>query len=138
MEQQTLQERLGSLMTAPAVTIRATATLRHAAEVMAEELVGLLVVRDPRGILGVLSERDLVQALADGADPDRDRVSDVMSDRPITFDADATLRQAAEAMLTGSIRHLVVPAGDEVGVVSMRDVLAWAVAALPPGDGDGA
>lgn len=130
MGRSVLQDEVETLAATSVATIRGSVTLRRAAEVMAEELVGLLVVTGPDRVLGVLSERDLVQALADGADPDGDRVTDVMSYRPVTMDGHGTVLDAAGTMVSGSIRHLLVRVDDEVRVVSMRDVVQALLGAL--------
>lgn len=113
-----------SLTGAPVATISPTATLRDAAESMVSDGVGLLVVVDPRGIAGVISERDIVSAVADGADLDLERVRDRTSDDLVTVDEGATITDAAATMATAEIRHLAVSRdGEVVAVISIRDVV---------------
>jgi CBS domain-containing protein len=64
------------------------ATLREVAVVLTEGEVGLLAVSGPEGMLGVISERDIAAASADGADPDEVWASDVMTDQPLCVDQD--------------------------------------------------
>lgn len=117
------------LVTGPVATIAPTATLRRAAEQLTTNQLGLLVVVGTEGTRGVISERDLVRALADDLDVDVERVGDLVSDRPVEVPRDAPLREAAAAMLDAEVRHLlVVDRGTVVGVVSVRDVLAALVA----------
>lgn len=105
-------------------TIEPTATLREAAEQLAADGLGLLVVVGPRGPRGVLSERDVVAALAEGGDPDVERVGDRASDQPVEVARTTGLHEAARAMLAAEVRHLVLTdRGDPTGVVSVRDVL---------------
>ena len=100
-------------------------TLRACARVMAEESIGAVLVRGPHGPAGVLTERDVVSALAEGAHPDRVRARDFM-----TADIDGvpemtTIVEAAREMLRNEIRHLAVTRdGQTVGLISQRDVLA--------------
>lgn len=116
---------VSTIVATPVATIRPTATLRDAALALAENGVGLLVVVDARGVLGVLSERDVVSAIADGTDLDEERVRDRTSLDLVHVAHDDTVLRAAEVMSAAEVRHLAVTDGPEViGVVSMRDVLA--------------
>lgn len=101
------------------------ASLRAVAETMAEESIGAVLVRAPHGPAGIVSERDVLLALADGAHPSRERARDVMTADLAVVPSTATVREAAKAMLAYEIRHLGVTTDEMViGIVSMRDVLA--------------
>ncbi|MCB1014284.1 MAG: CBS domain-containing protein [Acidimicrobiales bacterium] len=116
---------LSDLVQRGAVTIPPSATLRDAAVVMAREEVGVVVVVSDGRAAGVLSERDVVRAVAEGDDVDDGRAGDVMAMELVTASVDDRVADAAEGMLAGNIRHLPVVDGDKVvGVVSIRDVLA--------------
>lgn len=116
------------------VTVRATTTLRGAAMVLADECTGTALVVDATGVNGIVSERDLVGGLADGCDPDQDRVQQVMTDQLATVDAGATAGDALALMAAHDIRHLVVTrAGEPVGVISNRDLLKLAASRLVAG-----
>jgi CBS domain-containing protein len=100
-------------------------TLRDAARFMGRRGVGAAVVMDPEQPgPGIVTERDILLALSEGQDPDRERVGDHLSEN-LTFAApDWSLERAAAAMVRGSFRHLVVVEGGEtVGVLSMRDIV---------------
>jgi CBS domain-containing protein len=78
----------------------------------------------------VLSERDIVAALAEGADPDRDRARDFMTPDIASVAPTATILEARERMVENVIRHLLVSKGETtMGLVSMRDILATVPAA---------
>jgi CBS domain-containing protein len=100
-------------------------TLREAARLMTEKSVGAGVVIDeeypgPR----VISERDILNSLGRGEDPDAERVGDHMSDTLICAAPDWSLERAAMEMSKRHIRHLVVvESGELVGVLSMRDIV---------------
>jgi CBS domain-containing protein len=100
-------------------------TLREAARLMTEKSVGAAVVIDdqypgPR----VISERDLLNSLGAGEDPDSERVSDHLSDTLIAAAPDWSLERAALEMSRRHIRHLVViDAGELIGILSMRDIV---------------
>lgn len=115
-------------MTRTVVTVGPEHSLREAARQMAERGVGAAVVMDPEQQgPGILTERDLLKAIGTGKDPDVEQVGDHLSDK-LTFAApDWSLEQAAEAMVRGRFRHLVViQAGETVGILSMRDIVrSW-------------
>jgi CBS domain-containing protein len=100
-------------------------TLRQAAEQMARRNVGAAVVMDPEGEgPGILTERDLLQSVAQGQDPAEERVGDHLTSDSVSAAPDWSLEAAAAAMIRGGFRHLlVIDAGETVGIVSMRDIV---------------
>lgn len=116
---------IDSVMRSRVVSIEKDATLRSAATLLRENDVGTLAIMDGVGISGILSERDIVRSLADGADPDAVQVAQVMSREPRYLTAGEDLESAARTMLAVGIRHLpVVDEGEVVGIVSIRDLMA--------------
>jgi CBS domain-containing protein len=116
---------IGTMVSTPVATVRPTATLREAARLLAADRVGLLVVIDHRGVRGVLSERDLVTAIADGEDVEVERVADYLVDDLVTVDEKVSVEEAARTMSEAELRHLTVAReGEVIGVVSIRDVVA--------------
>jgi CBS domain-containing protein len=112
-------------MSSVILTVGPGHTLRDAARAMSERKVGAAVVIDPdQPGPGIITERDLLESLGQGQDPDRELVSDHLSSN-LTFAAsDWSLERAAEAMVRGGFRHLVVVDGAEtVGILSMRDIV---------------
>ena len=107
------------------LTVGPSHSLRDAARAMAEKGVGAAVVVDPEQPgPGILTERDVLESVGAGQSPDQEKVSDHLS-RNLTF-AEPTwsLEYAAEAMVRGKFRHLVVvDGGDLIGVLSMRDIV---------------
>lgn len=104
-------------------------TLRHAAECMTERRVGAAVVSDPDGAgPGIITERDVLRALAAGLDVDAELVGDHASTDVVYAAPEWSLDDAAAAMVEGGFRHLVVMRGSELaGVISVRDISrAWA------------
>jgi CBS domain-containing protein len=100
-------------------------TLREAASAMSARRVGAAVVVDPDAPgPGVITERDILQSVGAGQDPDKELVADHLTSR-LTFAApDWSLEQAAVAMVRGGFRHLVVVEGGELaGMLSMRDIV---------------
>jgi CBS domain-containing protein len=112
-------------MSSVVLTVNPGHSLREAACLMAERRVGAAVVIDAEQPgPGIVTERDLLQSIADGKDPDRERVGEHLSS-DLTFAApDWSLERAAEAMVGGGFRHLVVVEGGEMaGILSMRDIV---------------
>lgn len=113
-----------TVMRSPVVTVEGDASLRKAAVALRDADVGTLAVMDGRAIVGVVSERDVTRALADGADPDEVWVADVMSPDPRYATTGDHVVTARDVMLAAGVRHLpVLEDGELVGIVSMRDLL---------------
>lgn len=123
------------------VTIRMTETCMVAARLLRSENIGVLVVKDSCGtegdvILGVLSERDILQAVVDhGAVAFAMPISSVMTQDVVSYQSNDTVDRALNIMREFHIRHLPVLHGEAlVGVISIRDMLSLAVAAGPLGN----
>ncbi len=118
-----MQVRVG--MSSVVLTVNPGHTLREAAKAMAARGVGAAVVIDlEQPGPGILTERDLLQSLGSGEDPDTEKVADHLS-ADLTFASpEWSLERAAEAMVRGGFRHMVVVDGGEMaGVLSMRDIV---------------
>jgi CBS domain-containing protein len=121
------------VMTQATVTESAADSLRSAAERMWREQTGSLLITGDGQLTGIITERDVLRAVALGADPDRSSVDEVMTAQPFTVPPEMPLQEAAREMAVRWIRHLPVVAGGRLlGVVSMRDVTG-VFAALAPG-----
>jgi CBS domain-containing protein len=105
-------------------SISPTASLLDAVKELVAGGVGLLVVGTPESVQGVLSERDVVRAIAAGRDPAATPVADVARSGLVWCEPTATVAEVATLMMTEYVRHVLVGAGDQlVGVVSARDLL---------------
>lgn len=107
------------------VTVGPGHTLREAARRMTRADVGAAVVIDPDGEgPAIFTERDLLHACGAGDDLDTDLVEEHLTQRLTYADADWSLERAAEQMVSGRYRHVVVLDGSEVvGILSMRDIV---------------
>jgi CBS domain-containing protein len=108
------------------LTIEPTANLAAAAKLLAERKIGALVVTGPdRRVIGIVSERDIVQELAaHGAAAFDLPLTDVMTRKVMTCSASDTIISVMERMTAGKFRHLpVVDQGRLVGIVSIGDVV---------------
>jgi CBS domain-containing protein len=120
------------------LTVGPSHSLRDAARLMAEKGVGAAVVVDPEQPgPGILTERDVLDSVGAGQSPDQEMVADHLSSNLTFAEPSWSLEYAAEAMVRGGFRHLVVvDGGDLIGVLSMRDIVrCWvtdgATSAMP-------
>ena len=99
-------------------------TLGEVAERMTNANIGAVIVRDHGRLIGILTERDMLRAMAARVHTSDARVRVWMTEDPITAPADMTLEDAAQVMLDNGFRHLPVVDGETIlGVVSLRRVL---------------
>jgi CBS domain-containing protein len=112
-------------MTKPVLIIGPEHTLRQAARLMAARRIGSAIVIDPDSSgVGIITERDVLNAVGGGLDPDTERTSSHITWDVVYAGPDWTLEEAASAMARGGFRHLVVLEGDDVlGVISVRDIM---------------
>jgi CBS domain-containing protein len=118
-----MQVRTG--MSQRVLTVNPGLSLRDAAVAMARRLVGAAVVIDPEQPgPGIVTERDILHSIGAGQDPDSELVADHLSSDLTFASPDWSLERAAEAMVRGGFRHLVVvDGGNMVGILSMRDIV---------------
>jgi CBS domain-containing protein len=111
------------VMTQATVTESQQDSLRSAAERMWRQQTGSLLITEGGQLAGIITERDVLRAIAFGADPDKTSVDEAMTAEVYTVAPDMQLQDAAREMAARWIRHLpVVEDGQLLGVVSMRDV----------------
>jgi CBS domain-containing protein len=112
-------------MSKAVLTVGAGHTLRQTAELMSSRKTGSAVVVDPDGSgVGIVTERDILNALGNGLDPDTEYTASHITWDVVYAGPSWTLDEAAAAMIRGGFRHLVVMEDDEVlGVISVRDIV---------------
>jgi CBS domain-containing protein len=112
-------------MSGVVLTVNPGHSLRDAARSMAERGVGAAVVLDPEQPgPGIITERDILLSIGAGQSADSEKVADHLSSNLVFAAPDWSLERAAEAMVRGRFRHLVVVDGGElVGVLSIRDIV---------------
>lgn len=119
-------------MTRSLLTVAAEATLGEAAASMAERGVGAVVVLEGDSIAAILTERDVLKAVAAGQDGSA-AISDWMTRHPDTIEPEDTTDHAASLMIHGGFRHLpVVEDGKVVGILSIRDLMKLALEDVAP------
>jgi len=100
-------------------------TLRDAAHSMVGQGVGAVVVLGPDGPTSIVTEKDIVRALANEADPDSVWTADVASDPLVALESASTIAEATRLMVKDRIRYIPTKAhGEVVGLVTVDDILA--------------
>jgi CBS domain-containing protein len=104
------------------LTAERSTKLVDAADAMTRRHVGAMLVLEGDRLIGVITERDVLRAVASG--DTSGNVSDWMTSHPETVEPDETTQQAGVVMIHGGFRHLpVVDGGKPVGIVSIRDLM---------------
>lgn len=112
-------------MSSMVLTVGPGHTLRNASKAMSLRRVGAAVVLDPDAAgPGILTERDVLDSVGQGQDPDVEVVGDHLTTNVVYASPDWSLEEAAVAMVRGGFRHLIVmEAGEIIGILSVRDVV---------------
>ena len=106
------------------LTIEPDSTLRRAAKTMIDRGVGCAVVVDKEKVAGIVTERDLLRAVAANQRVDDTKVEDVMTREVVSGEPGWDILRAVSTMTEGGFRHLLVMEMDEpVGIVSLRDLM---------------
>ena len=119
------------VMTSAVLFVGPTHTIRQVAQAMRSRHVGAAVVMDPDANgPGILTERDVLECVAAGQDPDVELAADHLTPEAVVAMPDWDLDKAAAAMVAGRFRHLIICDNSEVvGVLSVRDIVrAWSQA----------
>jgi CBS domain-containing protein len=117
---------LTRIATRPAASTYLKATVQEVCQSLRDKKVGALTVIDEGRLVGIISERDIVvRVVAEGRDPGRTLVSEVMTSPVRTVKEDISTREALEIMHEGRFRHLplVDAAGGVIGMLSVRHLL---------------
>lgn len=115
---------VSAIMSWPVATIDHDATLEAAAEALAADDIGVLLVLREGDPAGIVSERDVVAHVAAGADLTHLSVGEVMAGDLVTVQAETSVLAAARSMIEADVRHLPVLQGRLIaGMVSIRDVV---------------
>ena len=117
---------VGEIMAPDVLGLEPATSLVDAARRMHERRVGAVVVQDGERLVGIVTERDILRAVATGAIGGS--VADVMTHGPDTIGPDESAGQAAALMIHGGFRHLPVVDGNAVvGMLSIRDLVRVSV-----------
>ena len=106
------------------LTVDAGASLRRAAKVMTDRGVGCAVVVEKEKVAGIVTERDILRAVADDKIMDDAKVEEVMTRDVVSGAPGWEIVRAVKTMTEGGFRHLLVMEMDDpVGIVSLRDLM---------------
>ena len=130
--------RVGDVMSADPLVAAPEDTLGEVAERMRERDVGSVLVAEYGRLIGILTSRDMLRALAGRVHSSEARVRQWMTAEPIAVSAETTLEAAAILMTEHHIHHLPVVEGERpTGMVGMRDVVRSASSEFMSGIGLG-
>ncbi|MBS3052502.1 MAG: CBS domain-containing protein [Candidatus Aenigmarchaeota archaeon] len=115
------------VMKTQVVIARPDANIREAAKIMTDLDIGCLVVLDKDKIVGILSETDVLKKIvAQGADPEKTKVEDIMTKDVVTIDMDKNIEDVAEMMVEKKLKRLpVVNDGKLVGIITATDLISY-------------
>jgi CBS domain-containing protein len=115
------------------LTVDSQATLRRASKVMTDRGVGCAVVMEKEKVAGIITERDILHAVADDKLMDDATVNDVMTREVVSGAPGWDIVKAVKTMTEGGFRHLLVMEMDDpVGIVSLRDLMDSMVELVQP------
>jgi CBS domain-containing protein len=115
---------LGDFMSREVLSVAPEDTIGEAAQLMADANVGSSVVLEHGRLIGILTERDLLRAMAQRVHPSEARVREWMTADPVAVSESTSADEAARLMVEHGFRHLPIVDGDRtLGVVSLRDVM---------------
>jgi CBS domain-containing protein len=126
---------VGEIMHSDVKTASASDSFADVAKMMRSNGISSVVVLEGKKLQGIVTERDIVNLVAEGGDPNTTTVERGMTRLDlITVDPKTEVSQAAELMVSNNIRHLpIVDGGNVVGIVSIRDMTRWAADELSGG-----
>ncbi|MHB8451333.1 MAG: CBS domain-containing protein [Mycobacteriales bacterium] len=128
--------QVSDVMTTASISDSPSDTLKAAAARMWSQQTGSLLVMDGDELLGIVTERDVMKAVARGLDLEKTPVSAIMTKNVLTIGPATPLHEAARHMAARWIRHLpVVDGGKVVGMVSQRDLVGVFAALVRDDDG---
>jgi CBS domain-containing protein len=121
---------ISSLMHSEMITATPDETVAAAAQRMATNRVGAVLILDGERLGGLFSERDLLsRVITQGRDPETTRVGDVATRELVTIDVRQSVKAVLGVFRESKFRHLpVVQEGKPVGILSTRDFLEYLVA----------
>jgi CBS domain-containing protein len=126
--------QVGDIMTTDVKTVGREDTFAEVAKILREKGISSVVVTEGDQITGIITERDLVNLVADGVDPVSVAVGDRMTRDLATVDPRTDIAEAAQVMAQRRIRHLpIVDKGKLTGIISIRDLTRWAVEEMTGG-----
>src|SRR5919201_3428995 len=126
--------QVGDIMTSDVKTAETEASFSEAAKILHDNKISSVIITEGGRTAGIVTERDLVNVVAEGLDPGQTTVGTRMTRELATVDTRTDIADAAQIMAERKIRHLPVVEKDSlVGVISIRDLTNWAVGEMTGG-----
>jgi CBS domain-containing protein len=126
--------QVGDIMTRDVKTAGTEASFAEAARILKDNRISSVIITEGKRIAGIVTERDLVNVVADGLDPAKVTLEGRMTRELATVEPRTDIADAAQLMAERRIRHLpVLDKGSLSGVISIRDLTNWAVAEMTGG-----
>ena len=126
-------DRIAELEWSALVKVAPSASLREAIAQMREQRSGCAIISEGRGVVGILTERDVLKRLVASPTDFESPVSQTMTAEPVTIRAEDSVGRAVGLMLEGGYRHLPVvdEQGGALGVISVHGIVHYLVAHFP-------
>jgi predicted transcriptional regulator len=116
----------GNAPTQPLIQMDGSASLQDAAHLMCDMSMGAMGVENSaKEFVGLVTERDILWAVAQGKDTETTTLQDIVNDFPIVVQGPLSADAAARKMRQAHVRHLIVRQDDTLRIVSMRDLLVF-------------
>src|SRR5436190_11366756 len=126
--------QVGDIMTRDVKTANASDSFADVARILHDNRISSVIVTEGEQLAGIVTERDLVNVVAEGLDPRERSVGDRLTTHLATVEPRTDIADAAKLMAERGIRHLpVLDRGSLAGIVSIRDLTNWAVEELTAG-----
>lgn len=115
---------LKDVMNTRVITIRPDVSLRKASKTMCENRIGSLIVTENEKIVGIITQTDILKAVAEERDLDATLVEDVMNRKVYTIDYEKTVEDAVNLMMEKKIKRLpVTKEGKLIGIITASDII---------------
>ena len=120
--------QVNELIAGDVVSTEPGASIADAAKLMMSHETGSLAVIDDGELVGIVTERDVMEVVAEDGDPFSTTVDEVMTPNPDALEPDAEVAYAADWVLAAGYRHLPIKddSGRLIGMLSIKDIL-WGV-----------
>jgi CBS domain-containing protein len=126
--------QVGDIMSSDVKTANASNTFGDVARLLHDNHISSVIIMEGEQVSGIVTERDLVNVVAEGADPRELAVGERLTRDLATVEPRTDIADAAQLMAERGIRHLpVLDRGSLAGIVSIRDLTNWAVGELTAG-----
>jgi len=112
------------IMRREVIVAKPNVTLREASKVMSQFQIGSLIITEKKKILGIVTERNVLSAVAKGKNPELVTAEEIMAKNVITIEPDKNIEEAVELMVKNRIKKLPVVRDNKlIGIVTASDII---------------